>query len=362
MKLEDAMVQFERLPRSGEATLWAGPRVTFPCGELTGEHRAAWLRAALSTAFGAPDDEPDGDGGKLPVGWSYELRVLIGEREARLWVGGCEDVEASFGLWGQRRFQANQEDAALIEIVTEALLDRLEGTPPTDFHARLRAKHAAIRYGCRGGVPWSGTIDGGQHDCHPRSGSPAARADEPRGTFVVSLEPAGTDGAGAEAGADDDVGEQEVAAYYAANAPPGSPPLDVVREHVRAALVAARRRPPPSNEVRSRAIADALGDLANLAHFDFISLAHPYHWSYGPTFQDARRGKRKLDSLAARVRRTLAGQEPEPVPSPRARALPMNAHAELWGEVAADLEAAARLLEPAAAAAGRFRIRRERRF
>src|SRR5262249_7560230 len=152
------------------------------------------------------------------------------------------------------------------------------------------------------------------------------------------------------------VAEEELEGYYSLHAPPGSPPLEAIRDHVRKAIVVARHQSDAPGEVRSRAIAEVIDDLGNMAVFDFVPLGAPDRSPYPPAWLDARRGLAKMRSLLARVRGVLAGEAREPEASPRSTRLPIAAHAEVWRAVASDLEEAIRVLRPAAAVSGRFCI------
>lgn len=350
-------VTFERVPRSAEGTVaWTRQEMAIPRGELVGAFQAAWVRSVLEAAFGAPQDVHE-DGAKAPTSWSYELAASLGERETRLDAsGGPDQVAVTFGLAGSRRLQANQEEDETVRIATEAFLDLLETGARADFSGRYtHPRHGGTtRYGVAGGVPWVDAKEH-RHDCFPRAGSAWERADRTKGSVLVSLDA----GEAAAAAAGPLPTEAEVRAYYAAHVPPGSPALEVLREHVVAALVASRRTAPREAEVRSRAMADVIDDLGNLGRFDFVPLSFAYHsGSSGPV--PALRGRRKFGRLAEVVRGVLAGSLPEPEPSPRSTRLPMRAHPEAWRAAADDLEAAARMLDRAPGAT--FTVRRAPRL
>ncbi|APR88251.1 hypothetical protein A7982_13600 [Minicystis rosea] len=340
-----ADVTFERAARSeGSAVVWTGQMVTLPHGDLFGTWQTAWIRSVLEAAFG-PADESLEDGAKTPSSWSYELVARVRDVETRLDIRACHHpVVVSVGLAGARRFQASREDPAVVQALTDALMQLCETWARADFSGRYASARdgGALRYGVLRGVPW---VDkkAELHDCHPRPGSLWAHADASKGSVVVALEGA----AEAQHAAGAAPSDAEIEAYYAAHVPPSSPPLAVLREHIMAAILASRKAPPPLREVRSRAIADVVDDLGNLARFDFVPLSYAYHAGSSQPIP-ARRGAAKLERLAKLVRDVLANEAPEPAASPLSKTSPVREHAELWRAAADDLEAAAQMLAGAA--------------
>jgi hypothetical protein len=158
--------------------------------------------------------------------------------------------------------------------------------------------------------------------------------------------------------------DEEVRRYYERHVPPGGPPLEAIREHVAAALLAARapdgdRAPDPiralADQFPAKLFAHARGDLDWIAaqlgvpgFADFLA-AHPDRW------YDTADGLRTVDALARWLRAELSGETRTRKPTGRGVYLPVHRHADFWRDVVEALDNARRRLEIARDTGRRFR-------
>lgn len=264
--------------------------------------QVAWVRGLLQARFGAPSSQGD----EYKSTFEYVLRVNLDDaRPVHVLIHDSKgELRCATGdalVPDERREQA-----------IRALRRQLAGISPADYQARFLHHDLDTQYGCHHGAPF--VLDFG----------PARLEVEP----AVMPERTPTDA--------------ELEAFYARTAPPGSPPLGSIREHVIAAYAAAHRVV-ADDQLAARAAAlsltvvswanrsiDLVAAAAGHAALSSIMVQHAQRWD-APSRLVA-----WVRTMIARLDGWLDDGVKKPV-VPHNRLL-LGSHAYVWRAVRAELQ------------------------
>lgn len=290
------------------------------CG-LSGPDEVAWVRGLLQTHFGAPSNTADEYKGTF----EYQLCVHLEQGPVHVHIG--DDKGWLHCGTPELALRPENRDRAL-----RAIRHQLQGIVPVDYEDRFlhHDEGYAPRYGCHHGAPY--VLEHGpiRFEVEPVT----ARAIVP--------------------------GDAELEAFYARTAPPGSPPLASIRDHVLAAYVAAHRVA-ADDPLAARAAAlqvpvvcwarlsiDRVASTADHAPLSAMIVEHSQRWMLpGDMLAWTRAMITTLDGW-------LEGGIKKPVV--RGNAFPLGSHGHIWHAIRAELDAFGQLLADLDAAGRRAHL------